>query len=126
MAIRPWLTFMVLWAGTALSLPSMAALDPAVHVSQYAHTAWYVRDGFIDSAPSPVGQPTDGYLWIGTEGGLVRFDGARFHPWAPPPGSSLPPGGVYSLLGARDGSLWIGTGSRVAQWTDGRLVLYRK
>src|SRR5262245_48810812 len=99
MAILRWLTLTVLSAGMAHAQPPTSALDPAVRVSQYAHTAWRVRDGFFGSAPYAMGQTTDGYLWIGTEAGLVRFDGARFEPWAPPPGSALPPGGVCSLLG---------------------------
>src|SRR5262245_39045837 len=126
MAIHPWLTVIALWAGGAPSQPSMAALDPAVHISQYAHTAWRVRDGFLGSTPYTIAQTTDGYLWIGTQTGLVRFDGARFVPWAPPPGGALPSSAVSSLRGARDGSLWIGTGAGIAQWAEGRLVLYPK
>src|SRR5262245_5545724 len=126
MAIPPWLTFIVLAAGAEPSQPSKVALDPAVRVSQYAHTAWRVRDGFFSGAPYAIGQTTDGYLWIGTQAGLVRFDGARFLPWIPPVGAALPSNAVYSLVGARDGSLWIGTGSGAAHWTNGRLVLYPK
>src|SRR5262245_47279866 len=126
MAILRWLTLTVLSAGMAHAQPPAPALDPAVHISQYAHTAWRVRDGFLGSTPYAIGQTTDGYLWIGTQAGLVRFDGARFEPWAPPSGASLPSSTVYSLLGARDGSLWIGTGSGVVHWIDGRLILYPK
>src|SRR5262245_53067247 len=126
MAIRPWLTLLVFWAGGAHAEPARLALDPAVRVSQYAHTAWRVRDGFFASAPYTIAQTTDGYLWIGTQAGLVRFDGARFVPWIPPSDASLPSSAVYSLLGARDGSLWIGTSFGIAHWTDGRLVLYPK
>ena len=81
----PWVIFIGLVAcGVAPPRPSMAALDPAVRISQYAHTAWRVRDGVIGSSPHAVGQTTDGYLWIGSDAGLVRFDGVRFVPWAPP------------------------------------------
>jgi signal transduction histidine kinase/ligand-binding sensor domain-containing protein len=102
----------------------MAALDPATRLSQYAHTAWRVRDGFLSSTPQVVGQSTDGYLWIGTNAGLVRFDGVRFVPWAPPGDTPLPSNSVISLLGARDGSLWIGTAGGPAHWTSGRLVRF--
>ena len=71
-----------------------------------------------------VGQTTDGYLWIGTDAGLVRFDGVRFVPWAPPQDTPLPSSTVLSLLGARDGSLWIGTTAGLAHWTNGRLVRF--
>src|SRR5262249_32320894 len=87
MAIPKWQTLLALGAAAALSQPSMAALDPTVRLSQYAHTAWLVREGFLGSAPYSISQTTDGYLWIGSENGLVRFDGARFVPWDPPPGA---------------------------------------
>ena len=102
----------------------MAALDPAVRISQYAHSAWRVRDGFLGSMPNAVGQTTDGYLWIGTGAGLVRFDGVRFVSWAPPPETPLPSNTILSLRGARDGSLWIGTTSGLAHWTNDRLVTF--
>ena len=120
-----WLLFIGLVAcGAAPPRPSMAALDPAVRISQYAHTAWRVRDGFLIGTPQAVAQTTDGYLWIATDAGLVRFDGVRFVPWTPPRDASLPSSAIYSLLGARDGSLWIGTGSGPAHWTNGRLVRF--
>lgn len=82
-----------------VALPS-AALDPNLKVSQYAHTAWRVQDGYFSSAPRTITQTSDGYLWIGTQSGLVRFDGSRFSPWTPPEGESLPSSNILSLLGA--------------------------
>jgi ligand-binding sensor domain-containing protein/signal transduction histidine kinase len=102
------------------------ALDPEMRISQYAHTAWLVQDGAFSGAPNAIAQTTDGYVWIGTDTGLVRFDGVRFVPWAPPPGEELPSLSVYSLLGARDGSLWIGTASGLAHWKNGRLANFLK
>jgi signal transduction histidine kinase/ligand-binding sensor domain-containing protein len=54
----------------------------------------------------------------------VRFDGVRFVPWLPPPGKRLPSRKISSLLGASDGSLWIGTVRGLAHWKDGSLVDY--
>jgi len=88
---------------------SARALDPNRSVSQYAHTTWRIADGELPGIPHAIAQTTDGYLWIGTEGGLVRFDGARFVPWMAPAGDALCECAILSLLGARDGSLWIGT-----------------
>ena len=102
--------------------PAALALDPQLRISQYAHTAWRIRDGAFAGAPSSITQTTDGYMWIGTLAGLLRFDGVRFVPFAPPAGQHLPNPAVISLLGATDGSLWIGTASGLAQWKNGELV----
>ena len=56
------------------------ALDPALDISQYAHTAWKVRDGFAKGVIYAIAQTPDGYLWLGTEFGLLRFDGVRAVP----------------------------------------------
>src|SRR5512132_1198434 len=89
--------------------PCAFALNPALDVSQYAHTSWKIRDGFFKGRISSIAQTADGYLWLGTELGLVRFDGVRFVPWRPPAGQSLPSNHIRSLVAARDGTLWIGT-----------------
>src|SRR5712664_194179 len=86
------------------------ALNPALDVSQYAHTAWKIRDGFAKGTITSIAQTPDGYLWLGTEFGLLRFDGVRSVPWQPPSDQLLPSNDISSLLAARDGTLWIGTG----------------
>src|SRR6266581_5766787 len=92
------------------------ALNPALDISQYAHTAWKSRDGFPKGATSSIAQTPDGYLWLGTEFGLVRFDGVRNVPWSPPPGEHLPSNNILKLLVTRDGRLWIGTATGLAGW----------
>jgi ligand-binding sensor domain-containing protein/signal transduction histidine kinase len=101
-----------------------AALDPSLQISQYAHKAWTVRDGFFKGSIYAIAQMPDGYLWLGTEFGLERFDGVRSVPWQPQKGERLPRGRIRSLLAARDGRLWIGTDEGLASWKDGRLVQY--
>ena len=111
--------------GIVLSgLPAAHALDPDLRISQYAHTAWRVRDGIFPGTPTAITQTTDGYVWIGTYAGLLRFDGARFVPFVPPAGKHLPNPAVISLLGATDGSLWLGTASGLAQWKNGELFTF--
>ena len=104
------------------------ALDPNRHVSQYAHNSWTSQDGFLPGMTNAITQTADGYLWIGTSAGLVRFDGIRFVPWdargAPVAFSSSE---ITALLGARDGSIWIAartspTKQNLSHWTDGHLV----
>src|SRR5271154_6835447 len=93
----------------------VSALDASRQISQYGHAAWRIEDGVFAGTPNVMAQTTDGYLWIGTQAGLMRFDGVRFVPWKPPEGNELPSSRINSLLGARDGSLWIGTSTGLAR-----------
>src|SRR5262245_54638713 len=86
------------------------ALNPALDISQYAHTSWKVSDGFAKGAIKAIAQTPDGYLWLGTEFGVLRFDGVRVIPWQPPPDQPLPSDDIWSLLATRDDALWVGTG----------------
>jgi signal transduction histidine kinase/ligand-binding sensor domain-containing protein len=104
-------------------LPAFA-LNPDRQISQYSHTAWRIQDGVFSGAPSAIAQTSDGYLWIGTESGLVRFDGVRFVPWVPPRGQQLPSSAVSSLLAASDGSLWIGMRAGLAHWKEDKLTTF--
>ena len=99
------------------------ALDPHRQITQYGHTAWRTQDGFGTNL-GPITQTTDGYIWIGVNGGIARFDGVRFTPWSPPVGQSLPHRGISSLLGSSDGSLWIGTYNGLSRYKDGKLFNY--
>jgi signal transduction histidine kinase/ligand-binding sensor domain-containing protein len=115
----------ILLAGMLLAWGSGAyALDSALDVSQYAHTAWKVRDGFVKGAIFSIAQTPDGYLWLGTEFGLFRFDGVRAVPWQPPADEQLPDIFIEHLLVGRDGTLWIGTRRGLASWKEGKLTNY--
>ena len=100
------------------------ALNPALAVDQYAHTPLTVREGFFKGLISSIVQTPDGYLWLGTEFGLLRFDGVRSVPWQPPAGEHLPSSFIRSLFVARDGRLWIGTAKGLVSWKDGKLTHY--
>src|SRR5580658_5979275 len=99
------------------------ALDPSLDINQYAHTAWKIRDGFAKGHVASIAQTPDGYLWLGTEFGLLRFDGVRPVPWQPPGDQHLPGGTIFRLLAARDGTLWIGA-KGLASWKNGKLTQY--
>jgi len=115
----------VLWLLLSIFVSNSAsAVDPNNHISQYAHTAWRLQDGIFDGTPRVLAQTADGYLWIGTMSGLVRFDGVRFVPWDPPNGEKLPSQRINSLLGGTDGSLWIGTAVGLSLWKNNHLTNY--
>jgi len=107
-----------------LPAPTALGLNTSLDISQYAHTAWKLREGVFEGYIAAMAQTPDGYLWLGTEFGLLRFDGVRFVPWKFPAGEHLPDSFISGLLAARDGSLWVGTREGLARWKDGKLTEY--
>jgi signal transduction histidine kinase/ligand-binding sensor domain-containing protein len=101
------------------------ALDLPKHISQYGHTAWRLEDGYFQSSPQTIAQTADGYLWFGTQAGALRFDGIRFVKLLAPTDKALS-SDVVALLGASDGSLWLGTGHGLARSYKGNVTLYPK
>src|SRR5215510_63556 len=104
--------------------PSVFALDPALDISQYAHTSWKIRDGFTKSRVTRIAQTPDGYLWLGTELGLFRFDGVKNVPWQPPGDQRLPSDQIFDLVTDRHGTLWIGTDKGLVSWNGNKLTEY--
>ncbi|HTS10402.1 MAG TPA: hypothetical protein VMP68_32860 [Candidatus Eisenbacteria bacterium] len=100
------------------------SLDPSLDVSQYAHTSWKISEGFGRGDIGALDQTPDGYLWLGSEFGLRRFDGVRTVEWQPPGNAHLPSSLIRKLLVARDGTLWIGAHKGLASWKDGKLIQY--
>ena len=100
------------------------ALNPALDISQYAHKAWTIREGFLPGGVGSIAQTPDGYLWVGTEFGLFRFDGVRAVRWPAGEAVLLRDTAIAKLLVTRDGRLWIGTTAGLVSWKDGRLVTY--
>src|SRR3984957_10445683 len=110
--------------GLILACPCAFALNPSLEINQYAHKAWTIREGFFKSTINAIAQTPDGYLWLGTEFGLLRFDGVRSVAWQAPAGERLPDPYISQLLVARDGRLWIATRLGLASWKDGKLTHY--
>ena len=99
------------------------SLDPTLDASQYGHNAWTAKEGFSVGAIFAMAQTPDGYLWLGSEFGLFRFDGIHAVPWSPPTGQRLPEK-PYALLVSRDGTLWIGTFAGLVSWKGGKISEY--
>jgi len=93
-------------AQTAGPAPAAPAAPPA-----YAMSVWASEKGLPPGDVFAVNQDAEGYLWLGTPTGLLRFDGSQFVSWAVlNEKEPLPTGPVHALVGAHDGSLWIGLG----------------
>jgi signal transduction histidine kinase/ligand-binding sensor domain-containing protein len=114
------------WLASCVFLfPSRAhPLSPDVTLAQLGHSAWRLQDGALPGVPNVLAQTADGYIWIGTQSGLIRFDGAEFVAFVPPNGQGLRSPTVTALYGAADGSLWIGTTLDLERWKDGQLRQY--
>jgi signal transduction histidine kinase/ligand-binding sensor domain-containing protein len=110
----------------AAGSPCAFGLNPSLDMNQYAHKAWKISEGFTKGAIHCIAQTPDGYLWLGTEFGLTRFDGVKNVAWPFPPDQQLPASQIRSLLGARDGTLWIGTSRGLASWNGAKLTQYEQ
>src|SRR4051812_33720575 len=102
---------LAIWtACLALSMAApAAALDPARAVTQYRHDTWTTRQGLPQSSVEAIAQTPDGFLWLGTQEGLVRFDGVRFVVFDKANTPALRHNRVTALLADREGRLWVGT-----------------
>jgi two-component sensor histidine kinase len=83
------------------------ALDPARALSQYVHQAWGQEQGLLGGTIYALSTSSDGYLWLGTDRGLVRFDGTTFDLIQQPVPSLPPIGRVRTLICDAEGTLWI-------------------
>jgi len=86
----------------------------------YTRRVWQAPDGLPEQTVQAFAQTPDGYLWIGTTGGLLRFDGAHFTVFDRQNTPNLHENSVFCLMVARDGTLWIGTeGGGVVSYSGG-------
>ena len=92
----------------ALQLPSVAVAGGPDRRA-YRFDSWQVDDGLPQSSVTSIVQGRDGYLWLGTFGGLVRFDGMTFKVFNPNNSPNLPSSRIMSLFADDGGRLWIGT-----------------
>ena len=116
----------LLVAACLLLLAAVPAWTGSAPPANRYSRAWTSKDGLKGSQVWTLLQDRAGYLWLGTNEGLVRFDGVGFHVWPAFGAVSLPNGSVRALSLARDGTMWIGFGGTggVSRVRDGRLRNY--
>ena len=107
----------------AVCVSSALALDPRKSLTQYSRTIWTQERGLPQDTIRAITQTKDGYLWLGTDEGLARFDGYEFVVFNKSNGN-LPDNSITALAAANDGGLWIGTANGLTQYHDGRFQTF--
>jgi diguanylate cyclase (GGDEF)-like protein len=106
-------------AGWLAALPARA-LDPDKAFHHYVRNAWSIQAGLPQISVQTITQDKLGYIWVGTQSGLARFDGIRFTTYKPDTEPELPGIWVRTLLADRQGRIWIGTYKGLAVYENGR------
>ena len=91
--------------------------------SEFLIQRWDITSGLPHNTVRTIAQTPDGYLWLGTENGLARFDGVRFENFGRENTPALQNPNVEFLQTDACGTLWVGTGSHVSAWDGRRLTL---
>jgi PAS domain S-box-containing protein len=123
------ITFLVLllsgFHSSALGAEQPRVIDPTEAFRIYSHDVWEAEDGLPQNSIQAITQTSDGYLWLGTEKGLVRFDGHTFRIFTHKNTPELKHNYIQSLFADRDGTLWAGTRSGdLVRWSDGTFYNY--
>lgn len=105
---------------------TLFAQTPDRPINQFSHENWQTTDGLPQNSIQAIIQTRDGYLWIGTQEGLVRFDGVRFTVFNRANTQQIRVNHIQTVLEARDGTLWIGTyGGGLVSLKAGQFRLYK-
>jgi signal transduction histidine kinase/ligand-binding sensor domain-containing protein len=109
------------WAAGAAA----QSMSPNRVFGRYQQVNWQERDGLPQNTVLAATATRDGYLWMGTYEGAVRFDGVRFTLFNPSTTTGIGNAFVTSLLERRDGTLWLGTyGGGVSRLSGGQFTQY--
>ncbi len=98
---------------------SAHALDPTLKLSQYVLDNWQILQGLPQSSAQAIARTPDGYLWVGTQEGLARFDGVRFVVFDHANEPAIPDKHISVLYVDAAGRLWIGTRLGIAVYEHG-------
>ena len=101
-------------------LPFSFALDPCKTISQYTHTNWQIEDGLPQDAVQCIQQTRDGYIWVGTQERLARFDGVKFTVFDRGNTEGINNNSIQSVIQTADGSIWAGTQGGLTRIVGGK------
>jgi ligand-binding sensor domain-containing protein/signal transduction histidine kinase len=112
------------WLWVLLLAHSAMALDPQRSLNHFGHQAWGTDSGLPQNTVRSILQTRDGYLWLGTDGGLVRFDGIDFVTFDAENTPQFKSDTIYDLLQDGSGSLWISTAAGLLRYRGGVFAAY--
>jgi signal transduction histidine kinase len=96
-----------------------SALEPTTPLAEFGRQSWAMENGLPQNSVHALVQTRDGFIWLGTEAGLVRFDGISFLVLDQNSRPAIPSGDIRSLFETPDGTLWVGTADGLARLKDG-------
>jgi hypothetical protein len=118
------LALLPIWSAGVVAQVSPSEASPGR--VQFVHEAWGIDDGLPINEVNDLVQTSDGYLWLATFDGLVRFDGVRFTVYNIANSPGLPSNRIVDLFEARDGGLWLRTEDNLpVRFKDERFKVYR-
>jgi len=114
-------TAVLLLLGAAASGQALA-LDPDKRFHNFVSNSWSIEQGLPQISGLAISQDAYGYLWVGTQAGLARFDGNRFTAYTPTNSPGLPGAFINALMTDVEGDLWVGTYKGLARWRSGQFT----
>jgi ligand-binding sensor domain-containing protein len=117
-SVLPFIRMMVCAATVLQLVSSPKAFGETTNLPGYFKRVWSTDDGLPNDAVTAVVQTQDGYLWLATYDGLVRFDGVTFTRYDSSTTPEMHSTRVTSLFEDATGNLWIG-------YETGELIRYR-
>ncbi len=119
------LSISILWVGILLFASSGYALDPHRHITQYDMRVYDARSGMPLFSPKKIFQDSKGFLWIGTQEGLMRFDGVRFTVYNKSTHQGLLENFIWDIAEDWNGNIWVGTyGGGVSRFDGATFTTY--
>jgi ligand-binding sensor domain-containing protein/signal transduction histidine kinase len=107
-----------------LSTPIAIALDSTRQIAQYSHTVWQTENGLPQNTVRAILQTQDGYIWLATEEGLVRFDGLSFTVFDKHNVPRMRSNNIQVIYENKQGDLWVGTDDGLARLRNGSFTVY--
>ena len=106
-----------------LTLP-IHGLDPKRSLSEFGNQLWLTENGLPQNTVQAITQTRDGYLWIGTQEGLARFNGTAFVVFDKENTPQLKSNDIRALLEDRNGTLWVGTSYGLLRFQAGAFTCF--